>query len=520
VKPILAVALLVAVSASAVARAQEWNRAGLSDGALTASKASAAPAPKRDLTGIWDAGGQGIAGPGHESAPWTDWTKQKAASFRPGNGPRAVYENDINDPLSTVCDPTGFPRQVLYETRPFQIVQTPTQVLILYMFEKRWRVVWTDGRALPKDPDQLWMGTSVGKWIDDHNFQVETVGFNTKTWLDRLGGADEGRDILLGDAFDARRALAVERRAGAGRHAQIVQQGEVIRIGGIEVRRALDWAELVRLQAHHREAAFERPFRAFLAAARGPPRSAAPAALVALEALLHRLGHQIDDVLVLANPLRTLDLFLRPEDADQADAFGMPSRRLDGFAQAIEALAGSTGRLGDRLVEKLLDRGGLGLELRLRLSFLVGVDLGRLGASRRRLEIGLSLPGQVLVRCRLFPRFLGRCTRLRHVLGRAGFAGLLDVGLGGAADHRVTLSGGLLREPEGGGAGRALRARLREHRRGILVGLRGDAPGDRSGRSDARQLRRKTPAGFHLRLGGHADDRPAELGERLHVNTR
>ncbi|TMA08489.1 MAG: hypothetical protein E6J86_18460 [Deltaproteobacteria bacterium] len=55
---------------------------------------------------------------------------------------------------------------------------------------------------------------------------------------------------------------------------------------------------------------------------------------------------------------------------------------------------------------------------------------------------------------------------------------------------------------------------------GSEVRLRGDAPGDRSGRSDARQLRRKTPAGFHLRLGGHADDRPAELGERLHVNTR
>ena len=33
------------------------------------------------------------------------------------------------------------------------------------------------------------MGYSVGKWIDDHNFQVETTGFNTKTWLDRLGHA-------------------------------------------------------------------------------------------------------------------------------------------------------------------------------------------------------------------------------------------------------------------------------------------------------------------------------------------
>jgi hypothetical protein len=113
-----------AVMQPATARAQEWNSAGLPQTAIDASKTNAASAPKRDISGIWDSGGTGIAGPGHESAPWTDWAKQKAASYKPGNGPRAVYENDINDPLSTVCDPTGFPRQVLYETRPFQIVQT------------------------------------------------------------------------------------------------------------------------------------------------------------------------------------------------------------------------------------------------------------------------------------------------------------------------------------------------------------------------------------------------------------
>src|SRR5215510_3138749 len=180
-------ACLLVFTASAVVGAQEWNRAGLPDAAINAPNTNAAPAPRRDISGIWDAGGTGIAGPGHESAPWTDWGKQKAATFKPGNGPRAVYEADINDPLSTVCDPTGFPREVLYELRPFQIVQTPNQVLILYMFEKRWRVIWTDGRPLPKDPDPRWYGYSVGHWEDDTTFVVNTVGTDERTWLDNAG---------------------------------------------------------------------------------------------------------------------------------------------------------------------------------------------------------------------------------------------------------------------------------------------------------------------------------------------
>jgi hypothetical protein len=183
------VAALVTIACAwpAPARAQDWNSAGLPQSALDAPKTNAPAAPKRDLSGTWDAGGAGIAGPGHESAPWTEWGRQKAATFKPGNGPRAVYEADINDPLSTVCDPTGFPRLVMYETRPFQVVQTPNQVLILYMFEKRWRVVWTDGRALPKDPDPRWYGYSVGRWEDDYTFVVTTNGTDERTWLDNAG---------------------------------------------------------------------------------------------------------------------------------------------------------------------------------------------------------------------------------------------------------------------------------------------------------------------------------------------
>ena len=77
-----------------------------------------------------------------------------------------------------MCDPAGFPRNLLFELRPFQVVQTPNQVLMLYMFEKRFRTIWTDGRALPKDPDPRWYGYSVGRWEDDTTFVVDTNGLD------------------------------------------------------------------------------------------------------------------------------------------------------------------------------------------------------------------------------------------------------------------------------------------------------------------------------------------------------
>ena len=58
---------------------------------------------------------------------------------------------------------------------------------MLYMFEKRWRTVWTDGRQLPKDPDPRWYGYSVGKWEDDYTFVVNSNGTDERTWLDNAG---------------------------------------------------------------------------------------------------------------------------------------------------------------------------------------------------------------------------------------------------------------------------------------------------------------------------------------------
>jgi hypothetical protein len=179
------IAASVAVFGAALPRAQmkPWNNAGLSG----PRSGPSGPAPRHDLSGTWDAGNAGIQPTGHVAAPFTPRGAQMAKANNPGNGSRLVSVNDDNDPLSTMGDPTGFPRIVLYELRPFQIVQTSNQVLILYMFEKRWRVIWTDGRALPTNPDPRWYGYSVGRWLDESTLIVNTVGTDDRTWLDNAG---------------------------------------------------------------------------------------------------------------------------------------------------------------------------------------------------------------------------------------------------------------------------------------------------------------------------------------------
>ena len=150
----------------------------------------AARAPRRDLSGIWEAVDrmEGISPAGVKThAPFTPLGANIANNvYKPGDGPRRVPIGLVNDPLDS-CDPAGFPRNLLFELRPFQVVQTPNQVLMLYQYQQVWRRIWKDGRELPKDPDARWYGYSVGKWADDYTFVVDTVGMDERTWLDNAG---------------------------------------------------------------------------------------------------------------------------------------------------------------------------------------------------------------------------------------------------------------------------------------------------------------------------------------------
>jgi hypothetical protein len=69
---------------------------------------------------------------------------------------------------------------------PFKIIQTPELILIRNEYENTFRQIYTDGRKPPGDPEPLWLGYSVGRW-DGDTLQVDTVGFNDKSWLDGLG---------------------------------------------------------------------------------------------------------------------------------------------------------------------------------------------------------------------------------------------------------------------------------------------------------------------------------------------
>jgi hypothetical protein len=171
----------------------------------------AAPVPRRDLSGIWeppsdDSGIQGRGAkampadgkPEHEP-PYTELGREAFLRNKPSNGPTEVPEAEANDPVH-FCDPQGFPRENLFELRTTQILQTPLQMVILYEYGKVWRTVWTDGRALPEEPEPRWYGYSVGKWKDDYTLVVETSGMDERTWLDNAGRPHSG-DLRVEEQF-------------------------------------------------------------------------------------------------------------------------------------------------------------------------------------------------------------------------------------------------------------------------------------------------------------------------------
>ena len=155
-----------------------------------------APAPRQDISGTWDPGDRGIQplgssampedGKPEHRLPFTALGQEALNRTKPSNTVRSVLPAETNDPVVT-CDPQGIPREDLYELRTSQILQTPVKIAVLYEFTKIWRVIWTDGRELPKDPEPRWFGYSVGKWVDDYTLLVETTGLDERTWIDRAG---------------------------------------------------------------------------------------------------------------------------------------------------------------------------------------------------------------------------------------------------------------------------------------------------------------------------------------------
>jgi len=197
-------AALIVLAISAPLRAQWLNYPQPGTPRLANGKPNlAAPAPrtsghKPDLSGVWElepapcntsaeistCGQDYTGGPefGNIAArlgaelPYQPWAAELVKQRARGQGK--------DDPVA-LCQPSGALRLLTYP--PYRkIVQTPGLVIILSERDVTFRQIFTDGRALPADPQPGWLGYSTAKW-DDGALVVETAGFRDGIWLDRAG---------------------------------------------------------------------------------------------------------------------------------------------------------------------------------------------------------------------------------------------------------------------------------------------------------------------------------------------
>jgi hypothetical protein len=157
-----------------------------------AATAEAQPTASRehaaDFSGVWT----GVTVPGtgewaiysfsEDPPPLTEWGQRRFDAAKPQRGPRGVPVAETDD-LVYRCYPPGTPRIYLHPF-PFEIIQTPGRIVMIYEYDHLVRQIYTDGREHRIDLAPSYMGDSTGYW-DGETLVVETVGFNDRTWLDR-----------------------------------------------------------------------------------------------------------------------------------------------------------------------------------------------------------------------------------------------------------------------------------------------------------------------------------------------
>lgn len=119
-----------------------------------------------------------------------------------------VKENDANaneeDP-SNQCMPAGVPRL----GPPSYISQTPDHMMFVYpgqggliATQTSYRMIPMDGRKHTnlQDLDGSYNGEAIGHWEGD-TLVVDTIGFNSSTWFDQLGGYFHSENMHVVERF-------------------------------------------------------------------------------------------------------------------------------------------------------------------------------------------------------------------------------------------------------------------------------------------------------------------------------
>jgi hypothetical protein len=167
---------------------------------------------KPDFTGAWQGGGVSLYGESVGNTRATAAVPQAArgggapaagyaAAGAPatgaggGRGERLVYKDAAEakvqagrgttwkDDPTVKCLLPGIPR-IYGMPMPFEIVQTPKQIAVLFESFHGWRLIPFGGSH--GDPDPSFLGDSIASW-DGDTLVVDAVGFNGKIWLDGAG---------------------------------------------------------------------------------------------------------------------------------------------------------------------------------------------------------------------------------------------------------------------------------------------------------------------------------------------
>ena len=183
----IAIAISAIVSSSIAAQAPAGSVRRTADG-------------KPDISGVWQTGGISLAGTQANVVPAQAPAAPAPAAAPAGRGaaPAGEYAALPTQPslqpwaaekvktLTNKDDPTvscllpGVPR-VITMPMPFEIVQTPKQIVILYEAFRAFRIIPTDGRKQPGESLPSFMGDSTGHWEGD-TLVVDVKNFNGKIW--------------------------------------------------------------------------------------------------------------------------------------------------------------------------------------------------------------------------------------------------------------------------------------------------------------------------------------------------
>ena len=171
------------------------------------------PAPRMadghpDLTGRWypNAAGKMLQGAYPvDPAVFNQYDPKVTPELRPSYKP-GVDQKYTRPNAYGVCDQPGTPSVTLEQISqhaPMELIETPERLVMLYEYPLNVRMIYTNGRVHPKDPDPTFNGDSAAHWEGD-TLVVDVIAID-----DRL------RNIVPGETtpgwFPSDREHVVER---------------------------------------------------------------------------------------------------------------------------------------------------------------------------------------------------------------------------------------------------------------------------------------------------------------------